>query len=265
MIEKSIKSTFLNREVNVTIVGLAEKKLKAPILLLNDGQDLTQLGAIKTIEHLLSKNKIEPFILVAVHSSDKRLLEYGVIDYPDYKNRGNQAKNYFNFMKTELFAFLIKQKIAIYHPRNTIAGFSLGGLSAFDLAYNTDLPFYQIGVFSGSFWWRSKVFNPSNKNDNKRIIHKLIKQNPKPIKPLKFWLQAGTHDELDDRNNNGIIDAIDDTLDVVHELSKKGFRPYDEVKYIETAKGEHNFKTWKKEFPKFLIWAFGRDLNQDIR
>ena len=80
----------------------------------------------------------------------------------------------------------------------------------------------------------------------------------KYIPDLKFWFQAGTNDEKSDRNGNGVIDSIDDTLDLIVELTKKGYRPFHDIDYVETQEGEHNHNTWKKVMPEFLKWAFGR-------
>jgi hypothetical protein len=40
---------------------------------------------------------------------------------------------------------------------------------------------------------------------------------------LKFFFQTGVLDEAADRNNSGIIDSIDDTMDLIKELEKKGY------------------------------------------
>jgi S-formylglutathione hydrolase FrmB len=72
---------------------------------------------------------------------------------------------------------------------------------------------------------------------------------------LKFWLECGTADETADRNNNGIIDSIEDTLDLIAELKTKGYTEND-LKYVEIDGGEHNFHTWKNAFPDFLEWVF---------
>jgi hypothetical protein len=75
---------------------------------------------------------------------------------------------------------------------------------------------------------------------------------------LKIWLQTGTKDETADRNKNGIIDSIDDTVDLIKELENKGYdRPAD-IQYLEMVGGAHNVETWAEAMPKFLVWAFGR-------
>ena len=73
---------------------------------------------------------------------------------------------------------------------------------------------------------------------------------------MKFWFQCGTNDEKADRNNNGIIDAIDDTFDLIKELEKKGYSKGQTIHYEEIEDGEHNQATWRLAFPSFLSWVF---------
>ena len=47
-------------------------------------------------------------------------------------------------------------------------------------------------------------------------MHKIIRMANAPW--LKFFFECGALDETKDRNNNGIIDSIDDTLDLIDEL-----------------------------------------------
>jgi hypothetical protein len=74
---------------------------------------------------------------------------------------------------------------------------------------------------------------------------------------LKFWFQTGTQDEGSDRNENGVIDSIDDTLDLIAELTKKGYRPFVDIEYHEVKDGKHHPETWAEAMPFFLSWAFG--------
>jgi hypothetical protein len=62
-------------------------------------------------------------------------------------------------------------------------------------------------------------------------------------------------DEKNDRNKNGIIDSIDDTLDVIKELQQKGYGEED-IFYLEMKDGRHDAKTWAKAFPFFMQWAY---------
>ena len=160
---------------------------------------------------------------------------------------------YTNFIIKELLPYLRRQyNLSTLPDENTIAGFSLGGLSALDIAWHHPDIFGKIGVFSGSFWWRSKAFHPDDP-DADRIVHEMVANSTKR-EGLKFWLQTGTKDELADRNNNGIIDSIDDTLDLIRALKKLGYQEGKDIKYVEVIDGEHNPRTWGKVLPDFLQW-----------
>ena len=67
----------------------------------------------------------------------------------------------------------------------------------------------------------------------------------------------GTQDETADRNNNGVIDSIDDALSLIEELKMKGYKE-NEIEYYEMADGKHDVATWAKAFPVFLEWGWGR-------
>ena len=67
---------------------------------------------------------------------------------------------------------------------------------------------------------------------------------------------TGTHDETSDRNNNGIIDSIDDTLDLIRELEAKGYQRKTDIEYLELADGRHDVPTWGRAMPAFLQWGW---------
>jgi hypothetical protein len=75
-------------------------------------------------------------------------------------------------------------------------------------------------------------------------------------KHLKFWFETGTEDETSDRNNNGIIDSIEDTTDLMDELVKKGYDRSKAIRYVEIKGGKHDQETWSTIMPDFLEWAF---------
>jgi iron(III)-enterobactin esterase len=255
-IEENISSISLNREVHITLIYPKNISKKMNVLIFNDGQDFNELEIKASISYLLTQNKISPFLCVGIHANHERLQEYGTASQADYKNRGSKAKSHNDFVINELLPYL-RKKYLIKTQGNVIAGLSLGGLSAMDIGWNTPMEFSKIGVFSGSFWWRQKSEEDGYTDEHDRIMHNIIREGIYK-KGMKFWFEAGTNDEKSDRNNNGIIDAIDDTLDLIKELEKKGHKRDNDLIYREVEGGEHNQNTWKKVLPEFLVWAFGR-------
>ncbi len=256
---KKFHSHHLIRELEIDIFlppSYSATHQTYPILLLNDGQDSEAVGIQTTLDSLTHQKSIREIIVVGIYTNADRIQEYGVAAQADYKNRGSKAKAYTQFVINELIGYLSESyRIDKYSTDHAIAGYSLGGLSAFDLAWNYPDIFPKVGVFSGSFWWRKKAYEEGYV-DNDRIMHAQIRTGTH--KPgLKFWLQAGTHDETADRNKNGIIDSIDDTLDIIVELTGKGYRPWDDIHYYQMEGGEHNPQTWAQAMPVFLRWAFG--------
>lgn len=256
-----VYSPLLKRVVVVDVFvppSYDTSRKKYPILVLNDGQDSDAVRIKSTLNRLTRANDIHEVIVLGVHAGD-RMQEYGIAGHPDYRKRGGKAELYTGFLLEELLP-LIKASFRIDPPHtdNAIAGYSLGGLSAFDIGWNHPDIFQKIGAFSGSFWWRSKSYSEGYVDGRDRIAHAAVAEGA--YKPgLKFWFEAGTQDERADRNNNGIIDAIDDTLDLVIELTKKGYRPFKDIEYVEIKGGQHNQKTWAKAMPQFLKWAFGKE------
>lgn len=255
----NIHSKLLDRDTVVDIFlppAYKKGKKKYPLLVLNDGQDGKAIRLKETLESLLLSSEMEEIIVVGVHAGD-RMQEYGVARKPDFKQRGSKAKKYSRFIMTELIPYLEYQySIADESVQRAIAGFSLGGLSAIDIAWHCNY-FGKVGAFSGAFWWRKRDTKSRFYSDqHDRIMHQQIRRGH--FQPgLKFWFQTGLKDEVSDRDKNGVIDSIDDTLDLIVELTKKGYRPFHDIQYLELKDGEHNLPTWSKAMPEFLKWAFG--------
>jgi enterochelin esterase-like enzyme len=249
-----IDSKHLNRKVYLTLL-LPQNHAQSEVLLLNDGQDIPSLGLQETLQKLISEQQIKSLTVVGIHANENRLQEYGTAAQADYAGRGGMAKNYTAFVLNELLPFLRKKyKLSTERENLSFTGFSLGGLSALDIVWANDSIFKQVGVFSGSLWWRQKAFENGYDEDNDRIMHNLIK-NAKEKKALRFWFEVGTEDEKEDRNNNGIIDAIDDTVDLIKALKARGISS-ESIKYEEIKGGQHNQQTWAKIMPEFLKWGF---------
>jgi enterochelin esterase-like enzyme len=253
-----LNSKALGRTVKCTafIPDNIESNGCTNLLLINDGQEAGNLKLKQTIELLYNGSRIQPLLAIAVHANEDRLQEYGTAGRPDFKQRGAKADAYSQFIKNELLPYIQTETNVNRFQNVAYAGCSLGGLSALDIAWHHPQLFDKVGVFSGSLWWRSKGLDEGY-TDADRIMHRIIRETETKPK-LKFWLQTGTNDETADRNKNGIIDAIDDTIDLIKELENKGYRRPGDIQYLEIVGGRHHADTWALAMPKFLCWAFGR-------
>ena len=253
-----IESVHLNRRVMVSLYTSQNDGFSQTpsLLLLNDGQEAANLNLPAALASLYEGNRIRPVVIAAIHAGKERIQEYGTANRPDFKQRGAKANLYTAFVTEELLPEIKKQAGIEVFDKTVFAGFSLGGLSALDVAWHHPEVFNAVGVFSGSLWWREKDLKEGY-TDNDRIMHKIIRES-EPAPGLKFFLQTGTKDELADRNQNGIIDSIDDTVDLIIELEKKGYTRPANIHYLEVVGGRHDILTWGANMPRFLCWAFGR-------
>ncbi len=255
-----LNSQHLGREVKVDCYLPAELPSfsNLSLLLINDGQDLRTMKFEDILDDLYTEGEVSPVFCVGIHCSADRKNEYGTARILDYKGRGAKAALYEKFILQELLPFIRKHYSIVSFDHKTFAGFSLGGLNALDIVWNNPSEFTMAAVFSGSLWWRDKDQDDEDFNeDTDRIMHRQVKEGA--YKPwLKFFFEVGTMDETADRNNNGIIDAIDDTVSLIDELAKKGYSKTNDIHYLELKDGKHDVPTWARAFPVFLKWAWGR-------
>lgn len=252
-----LSSIFLEREVLVDVY-LPQQSLpnhEWSLLLVNDGQDLVRMPFDAMLDKLYNAASIAPIMVVALHCGIDRKLEYGTVYSADFKGRGNKAGLYSKFIFTELLPLIRKTYAIKSFKEKAFAGFSLGGLSALDIAWNNAAEFNKVGVFSGSLWWRRKGYDDGYNDELDRLMHLQVRMGT--FAPwLKFFIQTGTLDENEDRNKNGIIDSIDDALDLIVELKAKGYTD-SHITYHEMEGGKHDVPTWAEAFPAFLQWGWG--------
>ena len=259
VVEKHILySQYLERDV-IADVYLPAQFLHPELmnlLLINDGQDLIKMPFDEILDNLISENEIEPKVCIGIHCGPERKREYGTAYSADFKGRGDKAGLYSKFIFDELLPFIRKTYNAPSFKEKSFAGFSLGGLSALDIVYNHADEFTKVGVFSGSLWWRRKGYDEEYSDETDRLMHLQV-LNGHFYPWLKFFFECGALDETEDRNKNGVIDSIDDTLDLIVELKAKGYTDQ-HIKYLELEDGKHDIETWSKALPYFLKWGWSK-------
>jgi enterochelin esterase-like enzyme len=259
LVEQSIiPSAYLNREVTIDAYLPAgiQNPAELELLLINDGQDLPQMPFSQILNNLFNTGQVQPLVCIGIYCGPDRKMEYGTARQAHYAGWGASAGLYTQFVLEELLPFIRSKYNVPSFKEKSFAGFSLGALSAMDIVWNNPQEFSRVGAFSGSFWWRSKPYGDDYNDATDRIMHQQVKAG-KHYPWLKFFFECGRLDETADRNNNGIIDSIDDTLDLMEALIRIGYKS-SQVEYEELPTGRHDVPTWAHAFPAFLRWGWGR-------
>lgn len=229
-------------------------KPTTPMILALDGQNMAAWRLQEAVAGLAAKGSRVLPLVVALPAGVDRIEEYGMADRPDFAGRGRKAAAFQRFVVGVLLpAVRARYGLAAEPTRTGIMGASLGGLAAFDLAWRHPEVFGFAGIFSGSFWWRGDNASPATQQAS-RLAHRLVRETGSPP-GLRLWFEAGTKDETDDRDGNGVIDAVQDTAELLTELERRGFRRGPALTFVEIAGGRHNEATWAEALPGFLEWA----------
>jgi iron(III)-enterobactin esterase len=255
--QRAIGSQYLKRFVIIDLY--LPKNISNPaemsLLLINDGQDLEEMKFGALYNSLLESDQVQPLFCVGIHAGKHRKMEYGTADIPDFEGRGATANAYQQFILEELIPFIHMEYAIESFRQKGFCGFSLGGLSAIDIVWHHPDVFSVAGIFSGSLWWRSTALDDNYNDDTDRIMHFKIREG-EYYPGLRFYFTTGSQDETADRNNNGIIDSIDDTLALIDELQKHGYNTVYDIRYLNYEDGKHDVATWGKAMPAFLLWGW---------
>lgn len=232
----------------------AQRRFK--VLYSNDGQDLPIMGLEQYLNGFYASNQMEQIIVVAIPANDdNRTNEYGTGPIKNADGMGADAQAYLNFLFNEVIPLVNSQYRTLTGPQNTgYMGWSLGGLTAFYAAWQHPEVFGIVGSISGSFWWRTNI-NSLQELLNSRVIIKMVREDT--LHPaLRMWFSAGTNEDTNDRDKNGVIDMVQDTTDLLAELTKKGYQNGVDFIYEQVEGGTHELASFTKVLPDFLRWAF---------
>ena len=252
-------TTLGGREVTLFYPAFPFQPGDAGLLLLNDGQDVDALRVATRLDQAWAAGTARPLVVVAIPAGD-RLQEYGTAEdggsiacLPSDGEGpyGTGAAAYEALVVERLLPEAWAMLGARPPPARTgFLGASLGGLSAFSTAWGHPGVFGYAGALSGSFWWRTTP-GTVEERQRSRIMQAIVARSA-PHPGFRAWLEAGTADETADRNGNGVIDAIEDTTDLVAALAAVGVT---DVTYREVPGGQHSYTTWANVLPEFLAWA----------
>lgn len=271
---------FAPERIQVTVYlppGYAHSTARYPVLYANDGQDMQAVGLEATLASLYREKAIEPVIVVAIDMLHDRASGYGLSD----RQRGQsvvggsrigaiglKAADYSAWVATSLVPYIdahYRTRAAV--GQRTVMGWSLGALNAFNLGWEYPDVFGKVGAMSPSFWLAGDRGDAAAVQRS-RLAQAMVDRGPKR-EGLKFWFAAGTAEETNDRDHDGVIDVIDDLNDLVDGyqgdgVQRGGLRQLGystvgadaDVTVFLLRGGHHQQASWAKMLPVFLRWAF---------
>jgi enterochelin esterase-like enzyme len=262
-----------------------DDKRRYPVLYVNDGQDWDAVGVDATLAQLYRDGAIRPIIVVAIDMPPDRMGAYGLSDpkmrrslvaNTRYGPVGANADAYSRWVVERLVPYVDAHYRTRRAPADrTMLGWSLGALNAFNLGWQYPRVFGRVGAFSPSFWVASDRHD-ATASQRTRLAQRMVDKGRKRD-GSRFWFAIGDAEDTDDRDDDGINDAVDDLRDLIlgyrdDAFDTRGLADFGytldmeaadhasrdtEVAYFLLRGGHHNQEAWKRMLPAFLQWAYG--------
>lgn len=231
-----IYSRHLQRYVPLTIIStpMPDDKSDMNLLLFNDADQLEEIDAKKIIDSLFRKKLIQPLILVVIHGDVKN--EYGISNLSSPVNTGSKADKYSSFIDNELYAFIKKKAVTRKFKSLAICGCSLAGTSAFDIAWDHADKIDKAGIFSPNLDYAGNA-----------ALEKINTSRKKP--KLGYWFYAADNSDTITLNNTKTLIGI---------IEKKNTGNVAGIEFIAGKNENNDVVSWRRHFPEFLLWAFGK-------
>jgi predicted alpha/beta superfamily hydrolase len=218
-----------------------------PVLYLHDGQNLfdaatafagNEWGLDELAEELIRNREIQPLIIVGIYNAGlARICEYTHVR--DRRGRGGGAKKYARFIVDELKPFIDSEYRTLADaPSTGLGGSSLGGLVTLYIGLRFPEVFGNLIVMSPSVWWANRAIL--------RDVRKLRKQSGQSI-----WLDIGTCE------GPNPAASVKNARELHNELVAKGWRPKDDLMFIEEEGAGHDEKAWGNRMHAALKFLFG--------
>ncbi len=222
----------------------ADPARRFPVLYLHDGQNVfdastafagVEWGVDESAERLVHERRIEPPIIVAIdHAGARRADEFAPT--PDaHRQAGGHADRYGRFLVEELKPSV--DATFRTHPdaaHTAVGGSSLGGLVTLFLGLEHPDVFGTLAVLSPSLWW------------DRRALLARVQALPSRL-PWRIWLDAGTAEGRDTLRNVRALRAV---------LRRKGWRPGEDLHYLEVPHAPHSEAAWAARVPDLLAFVF---------
>jgi predicted alpha/beta superfamily hydrolase len=249
-LHKALQSQFLENSRDV-IVYLppaynSSPDLRYPVLYLHDGQNLfdaatafagNEWGLDELAEELIRNREIQPLIIVGIYNTGPaRLSEYTHVR--DRHRRGGRGRAYAKFIVEELKPFIDTEYRTLTDAPNTgLGGSSLGGLVTLYIGLRFPQIFGKLIVMSPSVWWA-----------NRAILKEVGRVRKKSNQEI--WLDIGTCE------GQNAATCVQNVRDLYDALVAKGWRPQNDLMFIEDEGAGHDEKAWGNRMRGALKFLF---------
>ena len=220
-----------------------------PVLYLQDGQNVfdaatsfagVEWGVDETAERLVRTKMIEPLIVVAVaNMGEDRVHEYtptpGVIEAKGRRKKRSRglARLYGYFLMDELKPYIDGKYRTKPDPEFTgLGGSSLGGLVTLAIGILYPDTFRRLMVMSPSVWWDDFAIY--------RLVD-AVERTP----PIKIWVDTGKAEP-----------GWEQTRELCKRLVEKGWKPGEDIQYMEADHGDHSETAWAARIEPALRFLF---------
>ncbi len=257
-----------------------DARARCDTLYVNDGQDAEATALFETVAALDARGEIRAPVVVAIDAPPDRMGAYGFSDRANgrpviaptrYGDVGARAQAYSAWLVDVLVPRIQARWPVRRTPASrTLLGWSLGGAHAFDVAWQYPDVLGGAGAFSPSFWLSTER-DDADAIARTRIAHSKLTHAAPPS--LRLFLAVGTDEERDDRDGDGVNDALDDVRELVDGhagapgLRALGYRidadgrvqpGHGDVALYVLPGGIHRQSSWGRVLPAFLRWAYPR-------
>jgi predicted alpha/beta superfamily hydrolase len=220
-----------------------------PVIYMHDGQNLFDQATsfagewhVDEIMQLLSLRGYEAIVVGLPNVGRYRLAEYSPFKDPRYG--GGQGDAYLAFIIETVKPLIDQEFLTLPDQAHTgIFGSSMGGLISLYAYFRHPQIFGLAGVMSPSLWFaRGAIFD---------FVEKAA------CNAGKIYLDSGAREQTHFLTNSPLLKARlshyhSSTQALSDLLYHKGYRPGEDLLYLEDEEGEHNEAAWARRLPDAL-------------
>ncbi|MEO6682290.1 MAG: alpha/beta hydrolase-fold protein [Ginsengibacter sp.] len=217
----------------------AHSKKSYPALYMHDGQNLFdnstsysgEWGVDEFLDSMFQKGQQQVIVVGIDHGQEKRMNEYNPWEFQNFgEGRGD---DYVDFLVKTLKPYIDENYRTRKSKKYTsIAGSSMGGLISLYAVLKYPNVYGSAGIFSPAFWTASGI--------DSAVIHQAKKVRS------KLFLYAGGKEG---------DSMIPDMLRIEKEIKKHSKSL---VKEVIDKDAKHNEAAWRKYFPVYYKWIYGK-------